>query len=63
MAIAMVMIACQARAQAMLQRGIKPGYLLALMCHEYIARRFTILKHMSGGCIEQRKEDVVWAKN
>ncbi len=47
----------------MLQQGIKPGYLLALMCHEYIARRFAILKHVSGGCIEQRKEDVVWAKN
>ena len=45
----------------MLQRIIPP-YLLARMSHEHIARLLTVLEHVSGSCIEQRKEDVVGAE-
>ena len=37
--------------------------LLACMTHEHVARRFAILKHVSGGRIEQREKDIIGAEH
>jgi hypothetical protein len=43
--------------------GEAAAHLLTLVRHKHVARRFAVLEHVSGSCIEQRKEDVVRAEH
>ena len=43
--------------------GEAGAHLLTLVRHKHVARRFAVLEHVSGSCIEQRKEDVVRAEH
>ncbi len=38
-------------------------HLLALVRHKHAAQRLAVLEHVSGGCVQQRKEDVVGAEH
>ena len=43
--------------------GDAAAHLLALVRHKHAAQRLAVLEHVSCGCVQQRKEDVVGAEH